>query len=358
MRGCNVLKKICLIGQFPPPIHGLSKALETIRLSNYLNDRFIITHVDITDNKKFLSHIKSIRKNKSDIYYFTISHSKLGNIRDLIILHELVRKRRKIVIHYHGGYYRKLYLDMNLLQKKLNKILISKVDAIIVLSKSLKHLFYEFVDENRIKTCENFVEDSSLLSEKEFYYKISKLKNKENIDVLFLSNFIKSKGYFEILELARKTKNKKINFHFAGKFFNEEDKKEFTHFLSKNQLDNVQYYGIVDGNKKKKLLMNCDVFILPTYYHIEGQPISIIESMANGLTIISTKHAGIPDIVSENNGYLIDPNHIEDIENPIFDLLNNRWKLINFARINRDYALSNFKEIDYLKRLEKIFNEI
>ena len=89
------MKKICLIGQFPPPIHGLSKALETIRVSEYLSERFVITHINITNNKKFISHIKNIRNNESDIFYFTISHSKLGNMRDLIILKELVKKNKK-----------------------------------------------------------------------------------------------------------------------------------------------------------------------------------------------------------------------------------------------------------------------
>ncbi|HDR8171673.1 TPA: glycosyltransferase [Bacillus thuringiensis] len=352
------MKKVCLIGQFPPPIHGLSKALETIRKSEYLKEKFLLTCINITNNKKFMTHIRNIRKAEADVYYFTISHSKLGNIRDLIILNELVKKNKKVIIHYHGGYFRQLYNEMNLIQKKLNKFLLAKVDNVIVLSKGLSFLFEDLVDDHKIKICENYVEDASLLSQDEFISKIRDTEKKEQVDILYLSNFIKSKGYFDVLEAAKIYKDKSVNFHFAGKFFSEDEENEFKKFISTHGLNNVFFYGVVDGMKKKELIKNSDVFILPTYYHIEGQPISLIEAMANGLTIMTTNHAGIPDIVSEKNGYIIQAKNVGEIEVAIQDLISNRNKLIEFGYVNREHALLSFKEIDYIKRLEKIFNEV
>lgn len=352
------MKKICLIGQFPPPIHGLSKALETLRKSEYLQGKFLLTCINITNNKKFMTHIQNIRKNESDVYYFTISHSKLGNIRDLIILNELVKKNKKVIIHYHGGYFRQLYNEMNLIQKRINKSLLAKVDNVIVLSKGLSFLFKDLVEDDKIKVCENYVEDASLLSQDEFISKIRDTEKKTQIDILYLSNFIKSKGYFEVLEAAKKCKDKSVNFHFAGKFFSKDEEHEFKKFISIHGLNNVFFYGVVDGLEKKELIKNSDVFILPTYYHIEGQPISLIEAMANGLTIITTNHAGIPDIVSKKNGYIIQAKNVGEIELAIQDLISNRNKLIEFGYVNREHALLSFKEIDYIKRLEKIFNEV
>ena len=52
------MKKICFIAQFPPPMHGLSKAVETLYNSN-LNfeidsqGEFEFEKVDITNNKNF-----------------------------------------------------------------------------------------------------------------------------------------------------------------------------------------------------------------------------------------------------------------------------------------------------------------
>lgn len=45
-------KKICMVGQFPPPIHGLSYALETLFNSD-LQKEFTLEKVDIKNNKSF-----------------------------------------------------------------------------------------------------------------------------------------------------------------------------------------------------------------------------------------------------------------------------------------------------------------
>ena len=49
-------KKIAIIGQFPPPMHGLSKALDTL-YNSYLSEKFDFYKVDITNNKKFLINL-------------------------------------------------------------------------------------------------------------------------------------------------------------------------------------------------------------------------------------------------------------------------------------------------------------
>ena len=44
----------------------------------------------------------------------------------------------------------------------------------------------------------------------------------------------------------------------------------------------------------------------------EGAPVSIMEAGATGLPVVSTRHAGINDIISENEtGFLVNENDIE-----------------------------------------------
>ncbi|MFC5652892.1 glycosyltransferase family 4 protein [Paenibacillus solisilvae] len=354
------MKKICLIGQFPPPIHGLSKALQTIINSKQFNDKYLLTYVDIKDNKRIASHMTEVGRADADIYYFTISQTKFGNLRDMFILWRLLKKKKKVVIHYHGGYYKELYKQFNPIQRMMNKKLISQIDIMIVLSKGLIDLFTGVINPQKIRICENCIEDDVLLSEREFTNKVNLLKQgKEQLEVIYLSNFIKSKGYFDILQAANQLKDQNVIFHFAGKFFSEADKEEFLDYVKQNRLENVvRYHGVVMGEQKKNLLIQSDVFALPTYYPNEGQPISIIEAMGNGLTIISTNHAGIPDIVSSDNGYLIKPQSPEDIAAVIQNLLQDRSKLTTFAQQNRKTALTKFKESDYINRLEVIMDEV
>ena len=134
-------KKIGIIGQFPPPMHGLSKALDTL-YNSYLNKEFDFTKIDITNNKKFLSNLFKIMFSKLDLYYLTISQSKFGNIRDLIMIKLIQLKKRKIIIHLHGGGFRNILdNEFGSFQKKINYKILSKIHAGIVLGNSLRYIF-------------------------------------------------------------------------------------------------------------------------------------------------------------------------------------------------------------------------
>jgi glycosyltransferase involved in cell wall biosynthesis len=351
--------KICIIGQFPPPIHGLSAALQTIVNSKYMNEHYSFDCIDIKDNKKFIDTLRKIKKSNAKIYYFTISQSIFGNLRDMVILKLILNKKGKIIIHYHGGYYKQLYNKMNILQKGINRALLSKIDIMIALSNGLKRLFNDVLESSKIRVCENYVEDSSIINEDTFIHKVNNIKQKPMIDVLYLSNFIKSKGYMDLLNSVVNLKDENVIFHFAGAFFNEKDKYDFIQFVEQNNIKNkVKYHGIVKGAEKKQLLQVSDIFVLPTYYPNEGQPISIIEAMGNGLTVISTNHAGIPDIIKEGNGFLVNPKSPSEISQCIRALLNDRSKIIEIAKNNRKVTLENFREIHYINRLDKIFKEV
>lgn len=50
------------------------------------------------------------------------------------------------------------------------------------------------------------------------------------------------------------------------------------------------------------------VALIPVTGDSEGLPVSILEALAAGIPAISTRHAGIPEVVWENvTGYLVEP---------------------------------------------------
>lgn len=358
------MSKIMIIGQFPPPIHGLSVALKSIMNSQSSFKKLKLTKLDISNNKHFLINLFKLFVSNFDAYYLTVSQTKMGNIRDMIILFLLiVLKRKKVIIHYHGGYYYHLYnREFKSLQRGINFYLLNKVEKIIVLSESLKSMFDKtLVNDDKLVVCENFVSDDALLNNFQYEEKMKILTKKEKMDVLYLSNFIKTKGYIEILESMKKLKNNNkihgFTFHFAGHFFKKEDEVYFLNFLKENNLEkNTKYYGTVSGEDKKKLLLASDIFLLPTKYPKEGQPISIIEAMANGMLIISTNHAGIPDIVCKENNILMEHNHSEKIYNCLLNI--NKKDIVRANDYNRSKVMDNFMEKNYIDRLNKIFLEV
>lgn len=356
-------KKICFIAQFPPPIHGLSKAVDTLYRSELRNE-FDFRGVDITNNKKFPLSLWKILTSGADLFYFTISQSRFGNLRDLVILQLLRLCRKKCLVHLHGGYYRHMIEnDMPAWQKRANQRAFSRLAGAIVLGPSLRYIFEGMLPEERIFTVANCADDEFLMDEPAFEEKMQTWNDKPVRDVLYLSNFIRSKGYPVVLELAKLEKQRcetggerRFHFHFAGKFFEPEEEAFFHNYVRQNNLqDYITLHGTVQGDAKRELLRRCDVFALPTRYPKEGQPISILEAMGNGMAVLTTDHAGIPDQVADGvNGLVFGSGcTAQDMYRRMCCELNSNMPVENRRRVLVDFSQKN-----YLEAMRQVFRRI
>lgn len=359
-------RKICLIGQFPPPVHGLSVALQT--LYDGLKDDFDFEKTDITDNKKILGNLFKIAKSRADVFYLTIGQSRGGNLRDLAILRLIALKKKKCVVHLHGGYYRRLVEEeMSPRQKKSNFKAMSAVDAAIVLSPSLRPIFTGMVPPERIFVVPNCVQNSFLETEEGLREKIAARAKKEVLDVLYLSNFNPEKGYERVLALAKREKElcaggapRRFSFHFAGAFFSEEEEQKFFGIVRGDGLEDfIVFHGVVQGDEKAALLRQCDIFILLTRYPKEGQPVSILEAMGNGMAVVTTDQAAIADMVEDGaNGVVCRAGEEEDAAmlyarmNALVPALA-RISLTNAAKVREHYS-----EEKYLAALREILQNV
>lgn len=354
------MKSICFLAQFPPPIHGLSKAVETLYKSR-LNTKYHFSKIDITNNKRIFHSLLSLMLSKSEIIYFTPSQTRGGNLRDLLFLKMIQLRGKKCIAHIHGGYYRHLVdNDLPSWQRKMNYSAVSQLARGIVLGHSLHNIFEGMLPDNRIFVCPNCVDDAFIAPTIE--NKLVNIKENGTLHILYLSNFIESKGYREVLELAKLTEERgdtnKFVFHFAGKFFDSKEKDYFMEHSKK--LPNVIYHGVIGGKDKVELLNLCQIFVLLSRYPNEGQPISILEAMGNGMAIITTDHAGIPEIASHDNGFACSKLNI-DI-NEIYDYLlksyYNREKFAYVCQHNYNEVKEKYTESNYINNMSKIFESV
>lgn len=356
------MNKICFLAQFPPPIHGLSKAVDTLFHSE-LNKKYKFSKIDITSNCLFFKTLIAIIRSKATIFYFTISQTRGGNLRDLFFLFLIWLKGKKCIVHLHGGYFRRLMQDdCGSFQRWLNRKLMNRVERTVVLGNSLRNMFEGFVHQDRIRVVPNCIDDKFLPSE--ISDKLISIHEQSAIHVVYLSNFIKEKGYREVLEVARvlksRNREKDFIFHFAGKFFEKAEQIFFNNYIKQNQLTNIDYHGVVMAEEKQELLKLGYVMALLTWYPNEGQPISLLEGMGNGMAIMTTNHSGIPDIVTGKNGYICDKHHI-DIEE-IADYLEKCWTdrdfLSHVCKNNYHWVKDNFTQDRYIENMDKVFEEV
>ncbi len=91
----------------------------------------------------------------------------------------------------------------------------------------------------------------------------------------------------------------------------------------------------------------------------EGTPVGIIEAMAAGLPVVSTRHAGIPDVVEENvTGFLVDENDIDQMAKYMLQIAENRTLAKNMGEKGTKRIANHFTLNQHLTTLNTLISDI
>ena len=174
-------------------------------------------------------------------------------------------------------------------------------------------------------------------------------------NIVYLSNMIESKGYLAVLNSIDLVDDLDCTFYFAGAFDIESEQINFEKAISNKE--NVHYLGVVGGEKKQALLKKCDVFILPTNYPYEGQPISILEAYASSCAVITCKHSGIVDVFEDEiNGRYVNYDDPTDISKKIKLIFADSESLLTVKANNYSKARNCYTEKKHLDKLLDALN--
>lgn len=216
----------------------------------------------------------------------------------------LKRRRKRVILHIHGGSYLAFYEGLSGKKKKFVIETLKKADLVIALSEQWKRDFeITFGIKNCIAVCNGINVET---------YKSAQPKGKEQEgNFLFLGRLSRKKGIYDLIDAIEKVvvSNKNIKCFVAG---DGEIIKVSERIKSKGLEKYFEIAGWVEHEDKKRLMAKSSVMILPSYN--EGLPMAILESMAAGLAIISTDVGAIPEVIQSNeNGFLVQPGNVNEL---------------------------------------------
>jgi glycosyltransferase involved in cell wall biosynthesis len=157
---------------------------------------------------------------------------------------------------------------------------------------------------------------------------------------------IRSKGYLDLLAAIPSLRDSGLDVEvsFAGRWEAEEDKRAFAEDVANRGLGGVvTHHGhLSDRLEAKRLYLSADVFVLPTYYPTEAQPLTIIEALNAGTPVVTTRHAGIPLMVRGGvEAVFVSPRSPNEIATAVASLADTaRW--VAFSRSARERYVSSF----------------
>lgn len=358
------MKKVLIIGPFPNPISGVALANEVVKDVLDKSEEFTTETIDTSypifqdavgsfSFKKFIFFLqinyRVIKIIKNDIVYITPGQTFFGITKYTLFILVSSLLKKELIIHVHGNYLGAQYKNLKGIKKRFFYFLISKFTKGIVLSNSLKQNLTPFIKEKNLYVLFNFAQN---------YLIDNDLKiNTSGLKISYLSNLMEEKGIFYLLDALRELEVNNIPYKakIAG---NIDDSLKTTINKKINDLKNTEYLGVVYGREKKELLEWSTIFVLPTFYKMEGQPISILEALATENVIIATAHAGIPDIIkNRTHGYIVKPKDSESILDSFLYLNSNKVKISEISKNNKTYFTKNFTIEIFSKKIIKIFKE-
>jgi glycosyltransferase involved in cell wall biosynthesis len=358
------MKKTLIIGPLPPPYHGVAVMIEWLIEGLRKRNGFGFIHLNTQDpqkNKDFgkltprnswfavkstFLLFKLLLREEIEVVYIPISQNFWGFARDsLFVLISGFLFGRKVVIHLHGGYFKTFFTKSSWLRKKYIKFVFKYVDRGIVLGYCLKPLLEDVLPYDKIDVVYNGVDA-------EPFDKIESNEEKNGkFRILFAGLLEESKGYFDLIKAVPLLKKhyQEIEVLLAGRWQANGFKEKVQSYVRENNLETqVKFLGVVTGEEKIKLFKSSNVFVLPTYYHLEGQPVVILEAMAAGLPVITTDCGSIKEMIyHRENGFIISPSSPHQIAEKIGLLIENknlrqRMGEKSHRRVKEKFSLSQY----------------
>ena len=221
-----------------------------------------------------------------------------------------------------------------------------------MLSETLRRNLSPFLPEKRIHVVENFVSED-LYSEISQRTVIS--KDTSELRILFLSNLIREKGILDLLTALELLRKKGIPFRAKIAGSTEPSLKKEVDTLLRSLAGAVSYAGPAYGEDKASLLQEANVFVFPSYYPMEGQPIAVIEAMAFGNIVLTTDHAGIKDIfVPGRNGFFVAKQAPKELAEKLIETGRDLVGLTSLMQENHRMVGERFREQRFVDQIDNL----
>jgi glycosyltransferase involved in cell wall biosynthesis len=275
----------------------------TLTYTNILSDKMKLLNIDTKSviynkNKFALLHVlKNISPNYDIIHVQNLYLQPLiASIMASFLYNE------KVVVTAHGpGSWNK-----NLVERRLARIVLSRVGAIISVSKWVDKKISNHVPRDVPKFVIYPGVDTSTFNPYLYYdFSEDKLGLKDKKVILFVGRLVKIKGIVTLLEAFSRLTYRDSVLLVCGTGRLLISLKKMVHDLKLD--DKVIFKGRVPHGILPKYYALCDMCVVPSLFESFG--LVVLEAMSMKKPVVATNVGGIPEIIKNNiNGLLVKPN--------------------------------------------------
>jgi glycosyltransferase involved in cell wall biosynthesis len=246
--------------------------------------------------------------------------------------------RRPVVLHVHGSSFDDFLEDRSWWQARLQSLVFDATDHVIVLSEYWRDVLSDHVGGATVSAVPNAVDPG------EYDPAFG-----GDPHVVFVSNLIERKGVTELVAaLDRLQTDREFRASIAGRGPLAPAVEDLA-----DRHENVEYPGYVSEAEKRALLDSGTMFVLPAY--AEGLPIAMLEGMAGGNAVVATDVGSIPEVITDENGILVEPGDAEGLTGALETLLADPERAERMGRTNRRLVRERYSWEAATERLCRIY---
>jgi glycosyltransferase involved in cell wall biosynthesis len=287
-------------------------------------------------------------RGRPDVIYIPLARNRLGFLRDLLFLGPARLSRKPVVVHLHSTSFAEYYKGEIAAVRMLIRLAFGPRTRAIVLAESLREAFGPLIPPERVYVVSNGVPDIGGASPAESRLPV----------VLHMTTLWSEKGVFEVLDVAARIRTKvpEAQFVLAGPWYEDHERARAIQEIEQFGLTgHVSLVGSVDGERKAQLLREAAVFLFPSRYRFECQPLVVLEALAAGTPVVATRIGVLGETIQHGiEGLLAEVGDLDTLVAGTTALLRDqslrkRMGVSARNRYERDYQIT-----DYANRLADI----
>lgn len=252
-----------------------------------------------------------------------------------------------IVTEHSSGYIRNLYSNYQL---GIAKKVLAESSYNIAVSRQMAIFFQEKFNTIKVWQVIPNIVNSNFLNKN--ITKVQSIDNFRFINVAFMN---KNKRQINIIKAAENLEKQGVKGFELVLIGDGEEKTTLEKYVKENGLKNIQFLGLQDRENVSELMSTSDCFVLSSDFETFG--VVIIEALACGLPVISTRCGGPEDIIDESNGVLITKNNIEEITAAMEYIIKNYSNLYDKNSI-REECEKKYSERAISNALSNIYEKV
>ena len=301
---------LVIVGQTPPPWHG--QAVATQLLFDHDWPGFQVRRVRMAFSTEMeeigrvrlrkIAHVFDIWKSISEatgcnrdaiLIYPPASPNWTPVLRDLILLPRIRRRFGKVIYIYHAGGVGEWFTKSRL-RRWVGRLAYGRSDLNLEVAREAPSP-HEVLRARRWAWTPYGVNVPALPE---------KTSTGDGVTVvLYVGSLQEGKGVLEVIRTAAilKARGREADFRFrlVGKWFSTDFEEQARRLVVELGIEAmIEFPGQLTGTEKWQAYRGANLFLFPTHYESEAFPLVLIEALACGLPVITTRWRGIPDLVA------------------------------------------------------------